>query len=345
MNVHVDGVIFSLQKHGGITVYFRELLQRLVRDEVSTTLTLEGATKQAVDFAGRGLVVSKRDARLLERYRRCRELGNGKASVFHSTYYRRPEGRSISSVVTVYDFTYERFVGGPRKWIHAAQKAAAIREARGIICISKATRDDLDEFVGVRSDQNVAVIHLGASEQFRPIEARREGRPFVLFVGLRDGYKNFATVAQALGKLPDVDLRCVGGGDLKSCEIEMLSAEVRRRIRYLGVVSDAELNRLYNQAVCLVYPSRYEGFGMPVVEAMRAGCPVVSIHCAAVMEVGSDALVLSEDDPEAIAGAISKVMEPQFRARIIQKGLAISSRYDWETCYRKTVEVYRQCAQ
>jgi mannosyltransferase len=86
--------------------------------------------------------------------------------------------------------------------------------------------------------------------------------------------------------LPDFELHCVGGGPLQPSELAGIPDSVIRRVRHVGFVDDETLNELYNQAVCLLYPSSYEGFGIPVVEAMRAGCPVVSVACKAVMEVG-----------------------------------------------------------
>lgn len=342
LSILLDGVIFGLQRQGGISVYCRELLQRMKRDGLQAVLTLDGALMQEPPLSGGALATLMRPARSLERYRRCRIPAAPTPTLFHSSYYRRPSDRSLPTVVTVYDFTYERFVSGPRRWVHSAQKRAAIREAQAIICISEATRDDLQEFVGVRPDQKTYVIHLGASDVFHPLGQPPRKAPFVLFVGQRAGYKNFQIVLKAMAHLPDLELRCVGGGALHASELETVPTGVRNRVRHVGSIADHELNRLYNEAMCLVYPSRYEGFGIPVIEAMRAGCPVVSVRCNAVLEVGLDALTVSADDEQSLACSIEKLSDAHYRAEKVHRGLAVAARYGWEQCYGATMQVYRQ---
>ena len=284
----------------------------------------------------------RRAARLAERYRHSRLIAGG--SVFHSSYYRLPGRPGIPTVVTVHDFTYERCVRGTRKWVHAAQKHAAIRAAQVVICVSEATRQDLFELVGVAPLQEVHVIHNGVADAFRPGGHSVADRPFVLFVGQRGGYKNFALIAQAMAFLPDLELICVGGGVLAPRELCGLPQTVRDRVRHLGFVDDNELNRLYNQALCLAYPSSYEGFGIPVIEAMKAGCPVVCIECKAVIEIGRNALSVAATDPVALALKIGDIASSNVRAALCSAGLEVARSYDWERTYRETLQVYRAVA-
>ena len=341
----IDGIVFGLQRHGGITVYFRELLKRL-QAQHNTTLLLDTPLQQSLPAASLPDIRQvERPARRLERYRDCRLPPSPSGSgVFHSSYYRRPAGRHMPTVVTVHDFAYERCVGGLKTRVHAWQKHAAIRQAQSIICISEATRDDLLELVGVRSDQSLHVIYNGVSEHFHPTEERASNAPpFMLFVGQRGRYKNFALALKALEHLPGLELHCVGGGPLLDGELAGAGAapSVRARVKHLGPVNDAELNRLYNLAQCLVYPSAYEGFGIPVLEAMRAGCPVVGIPCKAVMEVGGPALVLAEQATgTALAEAIRRTASPE-RAALRARGLARAHDFSWDRCFAETQAVYR----
>ncbi len=337
----LDGIIFSLQRHGGISVYFHQLLQRIHRDNVPVTLMLDGKLQQSPPCFD-ALATLARPARPLERYRRCRIPLSPMHKVFHSSYYRQPSTRQMPAVVTVHDFIYERHGHGPRRWVHSAQKFAAIREAQAVICISQATLDDLQDLVGVRSGQQTHVIHNGVADTFCPAPQPRPRAPFALFVGQRGAYKNFRLALDAIALLPDIELRCVGGGELRASELEYVPESVRRRVQHVGFITDNELNRFYNQALCLLYPSSYEGFGIPVIEAMRAGCPVVSIYCKAVLEVGQDALTVSAEDAPSLAHSIEQNSNVQYRAERIRRGLAVATRYSWEHCYRETLKVYRE---
>jgi mannosyltransferase len=126
-------------------------------------------------------------------------------------------------------------------------------------------------------------------------------------------------------------------------EYTNLAISIRNRIKYFGLLSDRELNLKYNNAICLIYPSQYEGFGIPVVEAMRAGCPVISINCKAVLEVGGNALELAKTgEPNEIAEAITKLADRVYRRKKSELGIIQSQKFDWEMCHKSTFEVYER---
>lgn len=340
MTLSIDGIIFSLQRQGGISVYFHQLIEHLAARGQPASVLLEEPTRQLLGEGHAGISKLRRAARWLERYRACR-MPSG-VSLFHSSYYRLPEDRRTPTVVTVYDFIYERYRTGAKRWVHMAQKRAAIRRAQAVICISESTRQDLLQWIGETPGQQVHVIHCGVSDLFQPLGMPRPPRPHLLYVGERGGYKNFRLLLQALAFLPDMELHCVGGGPLQSRELADLAPSVRERVRYLGYVSDEGLNEQYNLATCLVYPSSYEGFGIPVVEAMRAGCPVVCIDCKAVLEVGRDALTVAEAaDSRALAVAIERTSDSMYRDQIIKAGLSVAQQYSWRATHEQTLQVYR----
>ena len=340
MNVAIDGIIFSLQRAGGISVYFRELLRVLAAHGDAGKLLLEQPVRQELALAPGLLERVDRQARRLERYRPARVPSD--ASVFHSSYFRRPDRSDVPTVVTVHDFIYERFRHGPAKWGHMWQKHAAIRAAQAVICISESTRNDLRRFIGDIPGQAVHVVHCGVGDGFRPLGLQKEVPPFILVVGERGGYKNFRLALQALALLPDLEIHCVGGGALRPEEFGGIAADVRARVRHLGFVTDAELNERYNHAQCLLYPSAYEGFGIPPLEAMRAGCPVVCIACDAVLEVGGPALTVAESaTPEAVAAAVDSTREPSRRAGVVQRGLERAALFSWDMAHERTRAVYK----
>jgi len=337
--VLIDGIVFSLQKQGGISVYFNHLIKFLEKQREYATIIIEEPSLQDTKNTGGALYIARRPARLLERYRLCRVSVN--AAVFHSSYYRLPRQSGLPTVVTVHDFIYERFQRGPRQWVHTAQKNAAIRAAQAVICISESTKQDMLEFVGETVGQKIHVIHNGVGDVFQNLSLSPSVTPFVLFVGQRAGYKNFNIALAAMMFMPELELQCVGGGPICLEELTNVPDSVAKRVRHLGFVSDEELNVLYNRAHCLVYPSSYEGFGIPVLEAMRAGCPVVSVDCKAVLEVGRDALtVVPDSDPRAMADAILQTVSSG-RQSLIHKGLAVAQGYSWDATHRQTLEVYR----
>jgi mannosyltransferase len=172
-------------------------------------------------------------------------------------------------------------------------------------------------------------------------ELLKSARPYVLFVGTRGGYKNFTLALKALALLPELELHCVGGGALRAEELAEVPHPVRTRVRHLGHIDDETLNECYNGAICLLYPSSHEGFGIPVIEAMRAGCPVVSIPCKAILEVGGDALVVAAADAGAIAEAVDSVCSLSRRAKVVANGLSVARSYSWHTTHERTLQVYR----
>lgn len=339
-NVILDGIIFSLQKYGGISVYFRELLSALSESDLQFQMSLELPVLQDFSDLDPSMKFMCRDGRYMERLRSCRTVGQ--TGVFHSSYYRTPSSKNrLASVVTVHDFISERFNRNMKGLAHSIQKRRAIRQAQAIICISQSTKSDLIKYAGVRNGQDVYVVPNGVSESFRPLSLEPLTK-YILFVGERRFYKNFKLAAEALAFLPGMQLLAVGGQPDTSADVAGLADDIVRRIRFLGHVSEQRLNELYNQALCLVYPSAYEGFGIPVAEAMKAGCPVVCIDTPAVVETGGAALEIAfEPSGREIAASVTRLLEPTYRQAKVQLGLKFSTRYSWTLCHEKTIEIYR----
>jgi mannosyltransferase len=336
-----DGIVYSLQQRGGISTYFNELLYRY--GNMTQDWRLVGALPWAANIIPvHSINVINTPARIAERYRDV-AIPKG-TSLLHSSYYRLPtDQRSCKVVTTVHDFTYERFVSGPRRWIHCAQKARAIRRSDAIICVSKHTASDLLEFMPDIPSEKINVIYNGVSEAFFEISNEVPVEPWALFIGRRDNYKFFDLARQSVAAIPGLGLRVVGGGEFTESERRLLERDMPGRYFHCGAVDDLELNTLYNQSFCLLHPSAYEGFGIPVIEAMRSGCPVVALEASCIPEiVGRAALLVSEPRADLFKTQMLSLKDLSVRRKIRQAGFRQAKLYSWQRCFEETVAVYER---
>lgn len=315
-----DGVIYRLQDGGGISVLFNELLSRL-------------------PVGSHSLVVPDLK-RYLDRYRNFKVAS--KFDIFHSTYYRLPSSTPGKVVTTVHDFTYERYVKGGRKWVHAWQKNRAIANADKIICVSESTKNDLLHYCGSHYEDRVVVVQNGVSTDYCKLPDVSACSQ-VLFVGARGGYKNFSPTVQAIAALKDLQLVCVGGGGFTPEELRFLESRIPGRYSHSGFLTNSKLNEEYNKSICLAYTSLYEGFGIPVLEAMRAGCPVVAVDASSIPEVSGDAAYLLEAGAmEEIRMAIDFFCVDENRKIYIERGFSQAKKFSWDSTFNNTVAVYEE---
>jgi glycosyltransferase involved in cell wall biosynthesis len=237
------------------------------------------------------------------------------------------------SVVTVHDLSFEREPGlmpFKDRLVFKATVPRSARRADRVIAVSERTRDDLIELYRIPKEK-IRVIPHGVDPAFVPGVGTGEG--YLLFVGAVQRRKDpWAALEAAL----DVQLPLVIAGPERE---PALAGELRRRGADLrGYVEKRELAELYRGAVCLVVPSRYEGFGLPVLEAMASGIPVVAARDPALMEVAADAAVYA--DHGDLPGAILRAVERRVELRAA--GLARAAQFSWAETARRTVDVYRE---
>jgi glycosyltransferase involved in cell wall biosynthesis len=275
------------------------------------------------------------DSLLLQRV--CDEEG---AALFVSTYYSTPV--ATPSLMVVHDLIPER-LGLDMSAPIWQEKHLAVEHASSYACVSENTRNDLHELEPSSRDKPAHVVPLGVEEVFKPAtaeevdafrKARGLDRPYFLVVGERlglEGYKNTQLLFRALHDWPELadhELVCVGGKAYVEPELRLAGPKVRtRRFSF----SDEELRLAYAGAVALVYPSRYEGFGLPVAEAMACGCPVITTRLASLPEIAGDAaLYVDPDDPHALRDALDAVREPDRRETMMAAGESRASAFRWD---------------
>jgi glycosyltransferase involved in cell wall biosynthesis len=261
----------------------------------------------------------------------------GGAEVLHCPTYRGPLRSSVPLVVTVHDLAVLRHPEAFNRWTRTYSPRmvpAVLRTARRVIAVSQFTRRELVELLGV-PDEKIRVVPNAVGDEFTR-EGPAEGGDYVLAVGTLEPRKNLDRLAEAVRRT-DRELRVVGARGWGGVEVG------GDGVRWLGEVDDAELARLYRGATCFAYPSLYEGFGIPVLEAMACGVPVVTTRGAAMEEVADGAAVLVDaHDPAEIAAGIERAAAE--RDTLVPRGLERARAFRWDVVARATVEVYREAA-
>ena len=304
MQVIYDNIIYSLQRYGGISVVWNELLSRARADRDIDLVILDFPAGQ--------------DLRMLERYRVPAFHAKAPA-IFHSSYFRILPQEGVYNVTTVHDLTYHFYRHGLAKKVHLWEEERALRNSEAVICVSENTKRDLLHFYPWVKEDRIRVVYNGVSDAFFPIKSV-EKKGYLLFIGNSQvAYKRF-DVAQEVAKRTGLELRTASN------------------------VTREQLNIMYNEALCLLYPSDYEGFGIPILEAQKAGCPVIAQNTSSVPEViGNGELLVSHDKTVRMADAMAdKVKQPlsQPTQYIIEKGMQNAKRFSWDKTYAQTKQVY-----
>jgi FkbM family methyltransferase len=341
--VVVDGIFFQFYKTG-IARVWSSLFQEWANDSFSESVLVLDRNKTAPRYPGiRYLDVppyryenTDSDRKMLQDI--CDQFG---ADIFISTYYTTPV--ETPSVMMVYDMIPE-VIGYDLNQPAWKDKHHAIHCASAFISISQSTVQDLVSFSPEASSASITVANCGVDATFSPandqelLQFRTKygiTRPYYLLVGVGSGtpntYKNAELFFEAFETLPirqAFDVICTGGGTFSPA----LRAHTSGSTVHMLFLDDDELRLAYSGAIALVYPSKYEGFGMPIAEAMACGCPVITCANSSLPEVAGDAAIyVDSDDPNAMTEALCEVLKPDLRAMMIAEGLAQVKRFSWAT--------------
>jgi alpha-1,3-rhamnosyl/mannosyltransferase len=286
------------------------------------------------------------------------------AHVYHSTYYLMPYSLRLPTVLTFYDLIplqHPETVSRRARLLFQLTMSMALSTARHVVSISEAARRDLLARFKLPPER-VTTTPLAADARFRPQPAAEIARvraaydlpdEMVLFVGINKPHKNLPRLIEAFGRLlaqgSSASLVLAGPWDERYPEAKTAVAALSagERVRLLGPVADADLPALYAAATFFVLPSQYEGFGLPVLEAMACGAAVACSNTSSLPEIAGDAaLTFDPFDVDAIAAALGQLLgDNELRARLAQAGTEQAARFSWEKTAAATLAVYRQVAQ
>jgi len=283
--------------------------------------------------------IKKSNTVIFERFRNI-TLQEKSPFIFHSSYYRYCKNNNAINITTVHDFIYEKFRHDLKSFAHKIQKKNAIRKSTALILNSENTKKDLlfffPDFQGM-----IKVIYSGLSGDYSVLNIPRKNN--VIFIGARAGYKNFSYALKLMESIPECKLQIIGGGKLTKRELILLQSIIPNRYEYYSSLSNRELNIMYNEARFLLYPSLYEGFGVPVVEAQAAGCPVVCCNVSALPEVAGEAAVyISGESIEDDIQKIAQLNDPKISNSYVEKGLVNCKKFSWKKCAEETYNFYKE---
>jgi glycosyltransferase involved in cell wall biosynthesis len=277
----------------------------------------------------------------------------GNYDIWHATsFFEATLGDQRSQVVTIYDMT--TFIFPEQRGREVSEKLSnrtikVIRKAKKIIAISESTKRDILKFVPAVAAEKIKVIHLAANNIFRKDKSKKKN--IILSVGTVEPRKNLKKLIVAYKKLPQelknkYKLYIVGANGWNNSDIyQEAKQEVKAsRIVFKNFVSDKNLVKLYNQAKIFIYPSVYEGFGLPILEAMNCGTPVITSKISSLPEVaGNAALYINPRDEEDITKNITKLLKnSKLQKKLIKAGFKQAKKFSWEKTARETLKVYQE---
>lgn len=365
VKVLFDHQIFSMQRFGGISRYFANIHTGIKKNgEISSELGVLHAKNHYLaehDFA----LSSNVSKLLFKKEKRINKwnkwysqylIRKNNFDIFHPTYYDPYFLSEIKKpfILTVHDMIHELF---PKYFTNndpfAHYKRLLIEKASHLIAISESTKADLQNIYSI-PDEKISVVHHGYIENLEtstPCGLDIYPKNCILYVGERSGYKNFfkfiSAIKPVLDKHPSINVICAGGGALGSAEYEFIfRKKLTSRIKQLGT-SDGQLKYLYQNSLLFAYPSLYEGFGLPLLEAFANKCPVVASNTSCFREVaGNAAIYFNPSDEDDIQQKISDLIEDvELRSRLIIAGEKQLQKFSFEKCLKKTQEIYHSLAK
>ena len=367
LHVLLEGRIFEEQPLGGISRIYHEILPRICRmnEQISFSILTSGHLLQSLPEHSQ---IASNPSRLpvdrllrpksifwqLQDYLRAKlqisSIRSDGNNIWHATYFQLPHWWEGPKVTAVYDLTYEKypqFFNMGYDNILRERKKRAVLAADKVICISESVRADAIEIYDL-PPQRVAAIPLACGNTFRKMSEEEipshfhVNQPFILYVGSRHPYKNFKTLLSAYAawpRQPEIKLLVVGNPWSEEELKQITAAGLQSNIICRSGILDEELCAFYNQALAFVYPSLSEGFGIPLLEAMACGCPIVASRIPTSLEIARDVPYYFDplNKDELIAALDAACYSEEIKSRD-----DILANYSWDRTARETLKVYKE---
>lgn len=356
MKILFDHQIFSSQVHGGVSKYFAEVIHRLPQNtwKVSAWLSNNEYADNYnlfnrvnffpnLSFRGKGRIMSEfgKGYSLLQ-------IHKGNFDVFHQTnfdtYCLKPL-KNKPMVTTYHDINFLTEMNYNERMIKLQKKS--LERADRVIAISNNTKNDLLKYFDIDPDKITVIYHGIDNTHISPeLSEPIYDKPYILYVGMRHAFKNFTRFVKAFGmianKYPDIDVVCTRI-PFSNEELDLFNKlGIKNRMHYC-IADEITLNRLYKGALFFVFPSIYEGFGMPILEAMVNGCPVVLAKSSCFPEIAGDAALYFDPlDEESIKSAIVRMIDSEsLRENYRKMGLEHVKLFSWDICANKHYQLYK----
>lgn len=368
MKVLYDYQVFALQKYGGISRYFFELMNSYHQNKniefelpliFSNNIHIKSAafSNHKTFFPNLRLGIKNKYTKYLNKKNlefSSKIISQQKYDIIHPTYYNPYFLNHIGNkpyVLTIHDMTYEIYPEYFKKNNDTTEfKKRLSKNASKIITVSENTKNDVLKFYNIDESKVIVVYHgnsIFVNDEFESEKLKLElPNNYILYVGKRGSYKNFNTffkaVSQVAKKYDDLNVICAGGGRFSKKEMAFIKeCGMQKRTKHYKL-NDQILKQLYSDAVAFIYPSLYEGFGMPILEAFECKCPVLLSNVSSFPEVAGDAALYF--DPlsiSSIQNSIEQILSDNvLREKMITAGLQKAKEYSWEKTAAQTKQVY-----
>ena len=370
MTILFDYQAFCIQPYGGVSRYFTELITGIGKTEgIDTYLPIVLSNNRHLQEAGiqthsffPGTPFKFRESIMIRvnRWHTINKMKVNNYDIFHATYYNpyflpylSEQGKRKPSVVTFLDMIHEKY---GHQFTYLAEdkrlftyKRELAQKADRLIAISESTKRDMVDLLDVNPEK-IDVIYLGNSFSTPPTvdtPPSSQQNPYLLFVGIRIGYKNFDGMLKAISpilKREKISLVCVGGGAFFVAEQTLIRSLNVADLVTQQTATDATLATLYGNAIGFIFPSLYEGFGIPVLESFACNCPCLLSTGGSLPEIGGDAaLYFDPNVPDELAAALERLLgDTALRTQLISRGRQRLSLFTWESTVNQTVALYQK---